>query len=299
MKAVVLDGYTENPGDLSWDWLGKLGEYTVYDRCPDDEAEIIRRIGTADVVITNKVPISDAVIDACPGLKYIAVTATGYNVVDYEYAKRRGIPVSNVPAYGTAAVAQFAIAMLLEICHHIAHHSQAVHEGRWEHAEDWCFWDYPLIELDGKTLGIIGFGRIGQQTGRIAKALGMTVLASGSRPTESGRAIAEYVEQAELFTRADVIALHCPLFPETQGIINKDSIAKMKDGVIIINNSRGGLVVEQDLADALNSGKVAAAGLDVVSTEPIKGDNPLLTAKNCIITPHISWEYKSKKEHGV
>ena len=296
MKAVVLDGYTENPGDLSWDWLGKLGEYTVYDRTPGGEAEIIRRIGEADVVITNKVPISDAVIDACPGLKYIAVTATGYNVVDYEYAKRRGIPVSNVPAYGTAAVAQFAIAMLLEICHHIAHHSQAVHEGRWEHAEDWCFWDYPLIELDGKTLGIIGFGRIGQQTGRIAKALGMTVLASGSRPTESGRAIAEYVEQAELFTRADVIALHCPLFPETQGIINKDSIAKMKDGVIIINNSRGGLVVEQDLADALNSGKVAAAGLDVVSTEPIKGDNPLLTAKNCIITPHMSWGSKGSRQ---
>ena len=296
MKAVVLDGYPENPGDLSWDWLGKLGEYTVYDRCPDDEAEIIRRIGTADVVITNKVPISAAVIDACPCMKYIAVTATGYNVVDYEYAKRRGIPVSNVPAYGTAAVAQFAIAMLLEICHHIAHHSQAVHEGRWEHAEDWCFWDYPLIELDGKTLGIIGFGRIGQQTGRIARALGMTVLASGSRPTETGRAIAEYVEQDELFARADVIALHCPLFPETQGIINKDSIAKMKDGVIIINNSRGGLVVEQDLADALNSGKVAAAGLDVVSTEPIKGDNPLLTAKNCIITPHISWASKEARE---
>lgn len=296
MKAVVLDGYPENPGDLSWDWLGKLGEYTVYDRCPDDEAEIIRRIGEAEIVITNKVPISDAVIDACPGMKYIAVTATGYNVVDYEYAKRRGIPVSNVPAYGTAAVAQFAIAMLLEICHHIAHHSQAAHEGRWEHAEDWCFWDYPLIELDGKTLGIIGFGRIGQQTGRIAKALGMTVLASGSRPTETGRAIAEYVEQAELFARADVIALHCPLFPETQGIINKDSIAKMKDGVIIINNSRGGLIVEQDLADALNSGKVAAAGLDVVSTEPIKGDNPLLTAKNCIITPHISWASKGARE---
>lgn len=296
MKAVVLDGYPENPGDLSWDWLGKLGEYTVYDRCPDDEAEIIRRIGEAEIVITNKVPISDAVIDACPGMKYIAVTATGYNVVDYEYAKRRGIPVSNVPAYGTAAVAQFAIAMLLEICHHIAHHSQAVHEGRWEHAEDWCFWDYPLIELDGKTLGIIGFGRIGQQTGRIARALGMTVLASGSRPTETGRAIAEYVEQDKLFARADVIALHCPLFPETQGIINKDSIAKMKDGVIIINNSRGGLIVEQDLADALNSGKVAAAGVDVVSTEPIRGDNPLLTAKNCIITPHISWASKEARE---
>lgn len=296
MKAVVLDGHPENPGDLSWDWLGELGEYTVYDRCPDEETEIIRRIGTAEIVITNKAPISAAVIDACPNLKYISVTATGYNVVDYEYAKHRGIPVSNVPAYGTAAVAQFAIAMLLEICHHIAHHSQAVHEGRWEHAEDWCFWDYPLIELDGKTLGVIGFGRIGQQNGRIAKALGMTVLASGSRPTDSGREIAEYVELDELLARADVIALHCPLFPETQGIINKDSIAKMKDGVIIINNSRGGLVVEQDLADALNSGKVAAAGVDVVSTEPIRGDNPLLTAKNCIITPHISWASKEARE---
>ena len=296
MKTVVLDGYTENPGDLSWDWLGSFGEYAVYNRCPEEETEIIRRIGTAEVVITNKVPISAAVIDACPGMKYIAVTTTGYNVVDYEYAKRRGIPVSNVPAYGTAAVAQFAIAMLLEICHHIAHHSQAVHEGRWEHAEDWCFWDYPLIELDGKTLGIIGFGRIGQQTGRIAKALGMKVLASGSRPTEAGRAIAEYVEPDELFSKSDVIALHCPLFPETKGIINKDSIAKMKDGVIIINNSRGGLVVEQDLAAALNSGKVAAAGVDVVSTEPIRGDNPLLTAKNCIITPHISWASKEARE---
>lgn len=296
MKTVVLDGYTENPGDLSWEWLGAFGEYSVYDRTPYEEAEIIRRIGTAEIVITNKVPISAAVIDACPGMKFIAVTATGYNVVDYEYAKLRGIPVSNVPAYGTAAVAQFAIAMLLEICHHIAHHSQAVHEGRWEHAEDWCFWDYPLIELDGKTLGIIGFGRIGQQTGRIAKALGMKVLAFGSRPTDSGREIADYVELDELLARADVIALHCPLFPGTKGIINKDNIAKMKDGVIIINNSRGGLVAEQDLADALNSGKVAAAGLDVVSTEPIKGDNPLLTAKNCIITPHISWASKEARE---
>ena len=296
MRTVVLDGYTENPGDLSWDWLKAFGEYEVYDRTPYEDAEIIRRIGSAEIVITNKVPISAAVIDACPGMKYIAVTATGYNVVDYEYAKLRGIPVSNVPAYGTAAVAQFAIAMLLEICHHVAHHSQAVHEGRWEHAEDWCFWDYPLIELDGKTLGIIGFGRIGQQTGRIAKALGMKVLASGSRPTDSGREIADYVELDELLARADVIALHCPLFPGTKGIINKDNIAKMKDGVIIINNSRGGLVVEQDLADALNSGKVAAAGLDVVSTEPIMGNNPLLTAKNCIITPHISWASKEARE---
>ncbi len=296
MKIVILDGYTENPGDLSWDWLKEFGEYEVYDRTPYEDAEIIRRIGDAEVVMTNKCPISAATMDACPNMKFITVLATGYNIVDYEYAKSKGIPVANVPTYGTAAVGQFAIALLLEICHHVAHHSQAVHEGRWEHCADWCFWDYPLIELDGKTMGIIGFGRIGQQTGRIAKALGMKILASGSRPTDSGREIAEYVELDELLAKSDVIALHCPLFPSTKGIINKDSIAKMKDGVIIINNSRGPLVVEQDLADALNSGKVAAAGLDVVSTEPINGDNPLLTAKNCLITPHISWAPKEARQ---
>ena len=296
MKIVILDGYTENPGDLSWDWLKEFGEYKVYDRTPYEDAEIIRRIGDAEVVMTNKCPISAATMDACPNMKFITVLATGYNIVDYEYAKTKGIPVANVPTYGTAAVGQFAIALLLEICHHVAHHSQAVHEGRWEHCDDWCFWDYPLIELDGKTMGIIGFGRIGQQTGRIAKALGMKILASGSRPTDSGREIAEYVELDELLAKSDVIALHCPLFPSTKGIINKDSIAKMKDGVIIINNSRGPLVVEQDLADALNSGKVAAAGLDVVSTEPINGDNPLLTAKNCLITPHISWAPKEARQ---
>jgi glycerate dehydrogenase len=296
MKIVILDGYTENPGDLSWDWLKEFGEYKVYDRTPYEDAEIIRRIGDAEVVMTNKCPISAATMDACPNMKFITVLATGYNIVDYEYAKTKGIPVANVPTYGTAAVGQFAIALLLEICHHVAHHSQAVHEGRWEHCDDWCFWDYPLIELDEKTMGIIGFGRIGQQTGRIAKALGMKILASGSRPTDSGREIAEYVELDELLAKSDVIALHCPLFPSTKGIINKDSIAKMKDGVIIINNSRGPLVVEQDLADALNSGKVAAAGLDVVSTEPINGDNPLLTAKNCLITPHISWAPKEARQ---
>ena len=289
MKIEILDGYTENPGDLSWAQLEALGELTVYDRTPSDEDEIIRRIGDAEIVMTNKTPLTEKILNACTNIKYITVLATGYNVVDTACARAKGIPVSNVPTYGTAAVGQFAIALLLEICHHVAHHSQAVHEGRWEACPDWCFWDYPLIELAGKTIGIIGFGRIGQQTGRIAKAMGMTVLASGSRPTDAGREIAQYVELDELFARSDVIALHCPLFPNTKGIINKDSIAKMKDGVIIINNSRGPLVVEEDLAAALNSGKVAAAGLDVVSTEPIRGDNPLLTAKNCIITPHISW----------
>lgn len=296
MKIVILDGYTENPGDLSWDALRAFGELTVYDRTPYEEAEIIRRIGDAAVVFTNKCPISRAVIDACPGLKFISILATGYNIVDVAYAGERGISVSNIPSYGTEAVGQFAIALLLEICHHVAHHSQAVHNGRWEQAPDWCFWDYPLIELAGKTMGIIGFGRIGQTTGRIARALGMRILASGSRETEEGRAIAEYVDRDTLFKESDVVVLHCPLFPETEGMINKASIAKMKDGVILINNSRGQLIVEQDLAEALNSGKVYAAGLDVVSTEPIKADNPLLKAKNCLITPHISWAPKEARQ---
>ena len=286
-----------NPGDLSWAVLEQMGELQVYDRTSlTDEAEIIARIGDAEAVYTNKTPITKRVIDACPAMKFISVLATGYNVVDYEYAREKGIPVTNVPTYGTAAVGQFAIAMLLEICHHVAHHSQAVHEGRWERCDDWCFWDYPLIELAGKTMGIIGFGRIGQQTGRIARAMGMEILAYDSCQSEEGRAVGTYVDLDTLLGRSDVIALHCPLFPETQGIINRNTIAKMKDGVILLNNSRGPLVNEQDLADALNSGKVYAAGLDVVSTEPIRGDNPLLTAKNCLITPHISWAPRESRQ---
>lgn len=297
MKIVVLDGYTENPGDLSWDELGKLGDLTVYDRTNlTDEEETISRIGDAEVVLTNKTPITRMVIDDCPNIKFISLLATGYNVVDYVYAGEKGIPVTNVPTYGTASVSQFAIALLLEICHHIGHHNESVHRGDWENCVDWCYWNYPLIELDGKTMGIIGFGRIGQATGKIAKALGMKVLAYDGHPNRTGRDIGEYVELDTLLQESDVIALHCPLFPVTQGIINKETIAKMKDGVILLNNSRGPLVVEQDLADALNSGKVAAAGLDVVSTEPIKRDNPLLKAKNCIITPHISWAPKESRQ---
>ena len=290
MKIVILDGYTENPGDLSWDALAALGDLTVYDRSsPTDPQEVIHRIGDAEIVITNKTPITRAVLDACPSVRFISVLATGYNIVDTVCAKERNIPVSNVPTYGTAAVGQFTIALLLEICHHVAHHSETVFAGKWERCPDFCYWDYPLIELDGKTMGIIGFGRIGQATGRIAKALGMRVLATGSRPCPEGSAIAEYTDLDTLLAASDVIALHCPLFPETAGIINRETIAKMKDGVILLNSSRGGLIVEQELADALNSGKVAAAGLDVVSTEPIQGSNPLLKAKNCIITPHIAW----------
>jgi len=290
MKIVILDGYTENPGDLSWDSFKKLGELTVYDRTPlNDENEIIRRIGDADAVITNKTPVSRNAINANVNLKYIGVLATGYNIVDYKSAREKGIPVCNIPSYGTDAVGQFAIALLLEICHNIGYHSNAVKEGRWAKNADWCFWDFPLIELAGKTMGIIGFGRIGQTTGRIARALGMEVIANDEVQTEDGAKIVSYVSREEIYSRSDVISLHCPLFPATEGMINNESISKMKDGVIIINNSRGQLIVEQDLADALNSGKVYAAGVDVVSREPILADNPLLQAKNCVITPHISW----------
>ena len=296
MKIVITDGYTENPGDLSWDEIQSFGELVVYDRLPADDAEIIKAIGDADIVLTNKCPISAATIEACKNIKYISVLATGYNIVDTAAAKARGICVSNVPTYGTEAVGQAAIAMLLEITNRVGHHADAVREGRWNTCPDWTFWDYPLIELAGKTLGIIGFGRIGQVTGKVAKALGMNVIAYSRSVREDGKAIASYVPLDTLLETSDVIALHAPLFPDTQNIINKDNIAKMKDGVIIINNSRGGLVVEQDLADALNSGKVAAAALDVVSTEPVREDNPLLHAKNCLITPHISWASKECRE---
>lgn len=297
MKLVVLDGYTENPGDLSWDALKEFGDLTVYDRTSYAESPLIaERIADAEIVITNKTPISRETIDKCPNLRLIAVLATGYNVIDYNYAAEKGIPVVNVPTYGTASVSQFSIALLLEICHHIGHHDKTVHEGKWAENDDWCYWDYPLIELEGKTMGIIGFGRIGQAEGRIAKALGMNVIAYDLYPNESGRAIADYVTQDELFAKADVISLHCNLTPENTGLINRENIAKMKDGVILLNNARGQLVNETDLAEALASGKVAAAGLDVVSTEPIKADNPLLKAPNCIITPHISWAPKESRE---
>ncbi|MEI3525548.1 MAG: D-2-hydroxyacid dehydrogenase [Eubacteriales bacterium] len=297
MKIVVLDGYTENPGDLSWGRLEELGEFIVYDRSSlTDEDEAIARIGEAEIVITNKTPITKRVLDSCPSIRYIGVLATGYNVVDYVYAAKKGIPVTNVPGYGTDTVAQFTFALLLEICHHVAHHSEAVHADRWEQSPDFCFCDYPQIELAGKTIGIIGFGRIGQKVGTIAKAFGMKVLAHSPHEYASGKAIGTYVNLDTLLAESDVISLHCPLFPETEGIINQATIAKMKDGVILLNNGRGPLVVEQDLADALNSGKIQAAAVDVVSAEPIKGDNPLLTAKNCFITPHIAWATKEARQ---
>jgi len=297
MKIVVLDGYTENPGDLSWAGLEELGELKVYDRTPvKDEAEIIKRIGDAEVVITNKTPISKATIDACPSMKMIAFLATGYNVADYAYAKEKGIPVCNVPTYGTASVSQYSIALLLELCHHIGHHSETVHAGKWAHHIDWCYWDYPLVELAEKTIGIIGFGRIGQAEARIAKAMGMKVVAYDPYPNDSGRELAEYVDLDTLYAKADVISLHCNLTPENEKMINKAAIAKMKDGVMLINNARGQLIDEQDVADALNSGKLGGAALDVVYTEPIREDNPLLGAKNCILTPHMAWGAKEARQ---
>ena len=297
MKIVVLDGYAENPGDISWAPLEALGAVTVYDRTAYEESPLIaERIGDADVIVINKTPISKATMDKCPNLKAIAVLATGYNVVDYEYARTKNIPVMNVPVYGTDNVSQFAIGLLLEACSHIGDHDRSVHAGEWASNPDWCYWHHPMIEVSGKTAGIIGLGRIGVNTAKVLRALNVHVLASDAHESDAGRAVAEYVSLDELLAQSDFIFLHCPLFPATQGIINAANIAKMKNGVILINNSRGPLVVEADLAAALNSGKVAYAALDVVSTEPIKADNVLLTAKNCIITPHISWATKEARE---
>ena len=296
-KIVVLDGYTENPGDLSWAQLEEFGEVTVYDRTAYAESDLIaERIGDADIAVINKTPVSAATIDKCPNLRAVFVLATGYNVVDVKYARSKGIDVVNVPTYGTHIVSQYAVSLLMEICSHIGHHDMEVKSGRWQNNVDWCFWDYPMMELAGKTAGIIGLGRIGKETARILGALHLEVLAYDSFKSDEGAALANYVELDELLSRSDIIFLHCPLFPETEGIINRDNIAKMKDGVILINNSRGPLVNEQDLADALDSGKVYAAAVDVVSTEPIKADNPLLKAKNCIITPHISWAAKEARQ---
>jgi len=289
MKIVVLDGYTLNPGDLSWAGFEGLGDVTIHARTPLDEASILERLQGADVAITNKTPLSRTTIEALPDLKYIGVLATGYNVVDGAAARERSIPVTNIPTYGTDAVAQFAFALLLAICHHVEDHAATVKAGDWTKGSDFCYWNHPLIELSGKTMGLIGFGRIGQTTGRIAKALGMNVLAYDEHANEEGRKIAEYVDLDTLLKQSDVVSLHCPLTPATKDLINKETIAKMKDGAILINTSRGPLVNEADLAEALNSGKLYAAGVDVVSVEPIRADNPLLQAKNCFITPHIAW----------
>ncbi|MGI6668942.1 MAG: D-2-hydroxyacid dehydrogenase [Acetivibrionales bacterium] len=295
MKIVILDGYTENPGDLSWEGFASLGELTVYDRTRREE--IIPRIGDAEIVITNKTPLDAEIFDACPSIRYVGVLATGYNVVDVEAAAKRNIIVTNIPTYGTAAVAQFTFALLLEVCHHVWKHYEAVKAGEWARRGDFCFWDYPLIELAGKTMGIIGFGRIGQNVAKIAQSFGMNVLAASRHQDKSLESeTLRYATPDELLEKSDVISLHCPLTSSTKGIINKDTIAKMKDGVILINTARGPLIVEEDLKEALCSGKVAYAAVDVVSVEPITDDNPLLSAPNCIITPHIAWAPKESRK---
>lgn len=293
MNIVVLDGYGLNPGDLSWERLHKIGNTKIYDRTAKEE--IAERIGDAEIILTNKTPISAEIMDKTR-IKYIGVLATGYNVVDIEAAKERGIIVTNVPAYSTASVAQMVFAHILEICHHVAHHDRTVKEGRWQNCPDFCYWEKPLIELDGKVMGIIGYGRIGQAVAKVAQAFGMKVIAYSPRiRKELENENMRYVELDELFAQSDIISLHAPLFESTRNIINKESISKMKESVIIINTSRGPLVNEQDLADALNSGRIYAAGVDVVSEEPIKTNNPLLKAQNIFITPHIAWAPKEAR----
>lgn len=285
-KIVVLDGYTLNPGDLSWDALKQLGEVAIYDRTSGQD--VAARIGDALVVLTNKTPISREVLDACPGLRYIGVLATGYNVVDVDAAREKGIAVTNIPTYGTAAVAQYTFALLLELCHQVGRHSESVHAGKWQEKGDFCYWLTPQMELAGKTIGIIGFGRIGKAVARIALTFDMKVLVYDRYFQKSELDVAA-VELDVLLQNSDVITLHCPQTQENRGLINAESIAKMKDGVLLLNDARGGLVEEQALAEALRSGKVAGAAVDVVSEEPISDVNPLLSAPNCIITPHIAW----------
>ena len=297
MKIVVLDGYTENPGDISWAPLEALGDVTVYDRTSYAESPLIaERIGDAEIAVTNKTPLTRAVIDACPNLRAIAVLATGYNVVDTVYARTKGIPVMNVPVYGTDNAAQYAVALLLEACSHVGLHDRSVHAGEWTESADFCYWKRPLIEISGKTAGIIGFGRIGMAVARVLRAMNVRVLAYSRSERAEGRALADYVPLDELIGSSDFIFLHCPLTPETEGLINAARISQMKDGVIIVNNGRGQLIVEADLAAALACGKVGCAAVDVASSEPIRADNPLLHAPNCIITPHISWATKEARE---
>lgn len=291
MKIVVLDGYTENPGDLDWNGFAEMGEVTVYDR--SEEAQVAERIQDADAVIVNKVRMTRELMEAHPKLRYIGVLATGYDVVDIEAAGDLHIAVTNVPGYGTDTVAQYAIALLLEVTSRIGHHATRVKEGEWARNADWCFWEYPLLELSGRTMGIIGYGRIGRRVGEIARALGMKVLFHDAFAQEDGSG--EKVSLVELLQRSDVVSLHCPLTKENDSLINKKTLAMMKSHAILINNARGKLINECDLAQALQDGTIYAAALDVVREEPIRSDNPLLECDNCLITPHISWASKEAR----
>ncbi len=295
-KIVILDGYTENPGDLSWDGFHQFGEVIVYDRTPSKL--VCTRMADAEVIFTNKTVITREMIESNPKLRFIGTLSTGYNTVDLDAANERRIPVSNIPDYSTQAVAQLTMALLLEICHHVGAHSKQVMEGKWSDCPDFCFWSYPTMELSGKTIGIIGFGSIGQAVARLAVAFGMEVVAYGHHgiKEELLGAHIKSVSLDELYQTADIISLHCPLTKENQAMINKDSIVKMKDGVILLNTARGPLICEQDLADALSSGKVSYAAMDVVEQEPIPRESPLLTAPNVFITPHIAWAAKETRQ---
>ena len=294
MKIINLDARGLNPGDLSWDVLNQFGEVTLYQKTESEE-EAIARIGDHEIVLTNKVPITEAVLNACPGIRLVCVQATGYNIVDHAACAKRGIPVCNVPDYGTAAVAQFTLALMLELCHQIGHHDRVVHDGKWCRSSTFCFWDTPQMELGSKTLGIIGFGRIGQATAKLAQAFGMKVITHSRthRQTDTG---VEYVDLDTLLAQSDFLSLHCPLFVENTKMVNTEFLSRMKDSSFLINTARGGLLDEQAVADALISGKLAGAAVDVVTQEPMVEDNPLLTAPNCIITPHIAWAPKESRQ---
>lgn len=294
MKLINLDASALNPGDLSWDVLNQFGQVTLYQKTESEE-EAIARIADHDIVLTNKIPITESLLAACPNIKLICVQATGYNIVDTAACAKRGIPVCNVPDYGTAAVAQFTLALMLELCHRIGHHDSVVHEGKWCRSKTFCFWDTPQMELGGKTLGIIGFGRIGQAVAKLAQAFGMRVIACSRSRKENDLGVA-YVDLDTLLAESDFLSLHCPLFAENTGMVNAEFIRKMKDGAFLINTARGGLLDEQAVADALASGKLAGAAVDVVTEEPMKTYNPLLKCPNCIITPHIAWAPRESRQ---
>jgi len=287
MKIVILDGHAVNPGDLTWDCFRQFGEVVVYEQTSNGQAA--QRIGNAEIVMTNKTPITEELLCQCSNVRLVCVLATGYNVVHCEAARRRGIPVCNVPDYGTAAVAQFTFSLLLELCNRVGHHDRVVHEGKWSNQPHFCFWDTPQMELAGKTIGIIGFGRIGRAVGHIAKAMGMEVIAYNRSRHPEGEAIGKYVDLDTLLTQSDIISLHCPLTPENAGFISTATLSKMKQGAILLNTARGGLINEADVAQALQAGHLRGFAADVVSYEPIKAANPLLTAPNCILTPHMAW----------
>ena len=296
MRIVVLDGIVENPGDLSWEPLGALGELTVYDRTSKQQCP--ERMKDTEIVLTNKTVLTEEILAQCPKLRYIGVLATGYNVVDLKATEKRGILVTNIPSYGTQSVAQYTMALLLELCHHVGEHADSVKKGDWTACTDWCYWRHPMIELAGKTMGILGFGKIGQAVAGLAKAFGMQVIFTGGHRLNEEE-IPEgcrQVEQEELFRKSDVISLHCPLNEKTKGMINKESIGKMKTGVLLLNDSRGPLIVEEDLREALEEGKIAGAAVDVVAQEPIPAESPLLQAPNLLITPHIAWAARESRQ---